>query len=259
MSGEGGLQADQTTQADHKRHQAFSNLRTDNEWMRSASGRARQIHPPSSASPGRPGLSVASSAEVSSRLRISAFVARLHSSVPYAQATCFMTLNKPNDLEAGSTHGHSDAGKRGTPDIRVDPGTPLDRSTEARERPTSGQSHRYMSGLIPPSESGARRLRQPASAAVADSETSSEKPATSRHVPDGENAVSLRRKPSIAFTATSGVAPQTFRDLAVLYQVVAEVGRWPLIASQARSLTSEGRHSVAQALTTFFGNVHRWL
>ena len=142
-----------------------------------------------------------------------------------------MTLNDPNDLEAGNAPGHSDAGKRGTPNIRVDPGTPLDSSTEALERPAGGQSHCYIGGLVPPSGSEARRLRQPASTAGADNDIGTEKPTASRQVSDGENALGLRHKTSVAFTATSGVAPQTFRDLAVLYQVVAEVGLYQLVAS----------------------------
>lgn len=172
-----------------------------------------------------------------------------------------MTLDDANDLEAGRAPRHDDASKKGNPDIRVDLGTPLEHSTEAPERPASSQSSRYVGGLVPPSESGARRLRRPATTSGTDSEISAEKPASSavRQVADGENALSLRHKPFVAFTATSGVAPQTFRDLAVLYQVVAEVGRGPLTASKARSLTRRTCLRVAQALTIFFGNALRWL
>ena len=164
---------------------------------------------------------------------------RLLSSHPTLRLRTFMSLNDANNLEAGRAPGLNDASKKGTPDIRVEPGTPLEHSTEAPGRPASRQSNRYMGGLVPPSESGARRLRQAATTSGADSEIGAEKPASSaiRQVADGENALSLRHKPSVAFTATSGVAPQTFRDLAVLYQVVAEVSLGQLPASKARSLT----------------------
>lgn len=170
-----------------------------------------------------------------------------------------MTLNDPYDLEAGRASQAGDAVKLGTPDIRVDPETSLDPSNRSFEHHVSGQN-RYQSNLVSPNGSESRRLR-PASPACVNSEVTAEKPAaiSGQLPPSDPNALSLRHKPSVAFTATSGVAPQTFRDLAVLYQVVAEVGLRPISVVVTSLLIIRTFESAARALTIFFGNARLWL